>query len=599
MLYSADFETIVNDKNGEKTNATRVWAYAIIEVGNDKNFYYGNNIDDFMKFCEEHTDSTFYFHNLKFDGEFILYWLFTHGFEWTDANKLKSKQFKTLISEMGAFYCIEVCFGTKKRKKIEVKFYDSMKIFNMSVADLARGFGMEMSKLEIDYEEYREEGHILTQQEIDYIHNDVAIVAKALEFFILKEGYNKMTIGSNAIEQFKNIFGKKNFSKVFPNPERYDKFIRSAYKGGFCYVNKEFIDKDIGQSFVLDVNSLYPWAMWDEQNLYPYGEPLEFNGKYEEDKIYNLYIQKFRCNFKLKKNHIPCVQQRHGRYAETEYLESSKGEDLIFTMTSVDLELFFEQYDVYNIEWLGGFKFKSKSGFFTKYIDKYSKMKIDAKAEHNKALYLTAKMFLNNLYGKFATNPITRQKIPYLNDEGIIKYKFSEEENLEPVYIPVACFVTSYARRKTITSAQKIEDNYFCGKSKMRFLYADTDSLHISNPENEPSPEYLDIDDYKLGAWKREFNFIKARYLRPKCYIEFGRESEFNYNFYDDSFVGNEELYWKKTIAGANDKVKENINWDNFHKSTDNYKAQFEGKLRPTHIKGGIVLKDTVFTIRK
>ena len=190
MLYSADFETIVNDENGEKANETRVWAYAIIEVGNDKNFYYGNNIDDFMKFCEEHNNSTFYFHNLKFDGEFILYWLFEHGFEWTDASKLKSKQFKTLISEMGAFYSIEVCFGTKKRKKIEVKFYDSMKIFNMSVSDIAKGFGMEMSKLEIDYEEYREEAHQLTKQEIDYIHNDVAIVAKALEFFILNEGLN-------------------------------------------------------------------------------------------------------------------------------------------------------------------------------------------------------------------------------------------------------------------------------------------------------------------------------------------------------------------------------------------------------------------------
>ena len=99
MLYSADFETIVNDANDEKANETRVWAYAIIEVGNDKNFYYGNNIDDFMKFCEEHNNSTFYFHNLKFDGEFIIYWLFTHGFEWTDASKLKPKQFKTLISE--------------------------------------------------------------------------------------------------------------------------------------------------------------------------------------------------------------------------------------------------------------------------------------------------------------------------------------------------------------------------------------------------------------------------------------------------------------------------------------------------------------------
>ena len=43
--FTADFETNVDELD------CRVWAYAICEIGNTDNFIYGNNIEDFIKFC--------------------------------------------------------------------------------------------------------------------------------------------------------------------------------------------------------------------------------------------------------------------------------------------------------------------------------------------------------------------------------------------------------------------------------------------------------------------------------------------------------------------------------------------------------------------
>lgn len=83
-----------------------------------------------------------------------------------------------------------------------------------------------------------------------------------------------------------------------------------------------------------------------------------------------------------------------------------------------------------------------------------------------------------------------------------------DEEQRTPVYIPVASFITAYARNKTIRSAQKVYD---------RFIYADTDSLHLTGLEY---PEDLEIHDTKLGAWAHESTFIRAKFIKPKTYIE-------------------------------------------------------------------------------
>lgn len=137
---------------------------------------------------------------------------------------------------------------------------------------------------------------------------------------------------------------------------------------------------------VLDVNSLYPYVMHDK--LMPYDEPEYFVGKYEEDKVYPLYIQCITCSFTLKKNHIPTIQIKNSFFFKgNEYLESSRNDegDLVtLVLTSVDLKLFLEHYDVHYINYKYGYKFKGINGLFTSYIDKWTKVKIESTIAGNK-----------------------------------------------------------------------------------------------------------------------------------------------------------------------------------------------------------------------
>lgn len=74
--FTADFETTTD------IDDCRVWAYAICEIGNTDNFIYGNNIEDFIKFCQNKKENyLILFHNLKFDGEYIISYLLNNGYE--------------------------------------------------------------------------------------------------------------------------------------------------------------------------------------------------------------------------------------------------------------------------------------------------------------------------------------------------------------------------------------------------------------------------------------------------------------------------------------------------------------------------------------
>lgn len=311
----------------------------------------------------------------------------------------------------------------------------------------------------------------------------------------------------------------------------------------------------------MDVNSLYPSVMY--YNPLPYGEGIYFKGKYKPDKIYNLYVQMITCQFELKENHIPTIQLKNNlSFTPTEYLTSSNEEEVTLCLTSVDLELFLAHYDVYNLEYHSGWKFKSTIGLFKEYIDKWNKVKMESTLNGNKAMRTLAKLMLNALYGKFALNPNVQSKLPYYQDK-LVKYKLGEKETRDPIYIPVGTFITAWARYKTISSAQKVYD---------RFVYADTDSLHLIGTD---LPEGLEIDPVKLGAWKHESTFSKARFLRQKSYIEY-IEGEL-----------------KITCAGMPERCYPYVTWENFHTGAD-----YQGKLGMSHVQGGIVLKSVPFSIK-
>lgn len=554
--YVSDFETTTDE------NDCRVWAYALCDIETQK-VTIGTNLDAYMKVLQELKNSTQYFHNLKFDGEFILVWLFENGYTWVkDKKEMVDKTFTTLISDKGAFYSIEIVFSKKSNHVKKVKILDSLKLLPFSVAELARGFHLKITKGEIDYRKHRPLGYVCDPDEVAYITNDVLIVAQSLNV-LFSEGLTKMTIGSNAMANFKETI--KDFDSLFPAPH-YDGDARQSYRGGFTYLNPRYARKTVGSGIVLDVNSLYPSVM--KNCPMPYGEPIYFEGEYKKDELYRLYIIMIKCNFELKLDRIPTIQLKNNlSFVPTEYITTSDGEDVTLCLTSVDYDLFIEQYEVTNIEYFGGYKFKSTRGVFDPYIDYWSAKKIQGKLNGNYAIYTLSKLMLNNLYGKFSLNPITRSKIPEL-EEGRIKYIVGEEEKRSAVYIPVGTFITAWARDKTIRSAQSLYH---------RFIYADTDSLHL---EGEELPKGLEIDDTELGAWKYEGKFSKAKFIRAKTYIEIVSDPhEDNYKM-------------KITCAGMPKACHDKVTFGNF-----NAGSSFAGKLVPKHVRGGIVLKDVDFTI--
>jgi hypothetical protein len=286
--------------------------------------------------------------------------------------------------------------------------------------------------------------------------------------------------------------------------------------------------------------------------------------------LYPLYVQSFTCQFELKPDHIPTIQLKNNpSFISTQYLTDSNGEDITLCLTSVDLELFFQQYNVYNIEYHSGWKFKATTGLYKDYIDKWIKVKIESTLNGNKGMRTLAKLMLNALYGKFALNPKVQSKYP-VYDNGRIRYVLGRKETRKPVYIPAGTFITAWARYKTITSAQNVFE---------RFIYADTDSLHLIGHE---IPEGLDISPTELGAWKHESSFNKARFLRQKSYMEHGGDPD-----------EPDKWKWNVTCAGMPEQCKQFITFDNFHIGTT-----YGGKLQPQHVVGGIVLDDIDFTIK-
>ena len=496
-----------------------------------------------------------------------------NGFEFIkDRKEKRDKTFTTLISDMGLFYSIEVYFKVCGRKTKKVTFIDSLKILNMSVNDVAKSFGLPISKLELDYDTPREIGHVLTEHEKEYITNDVKIMALALNT-MFEEGLTYMTAGSNALHDFKTIHSRRKFDRMFPQLNyQVDHDMRQAYKGGFTYLNPIYKEKDVSEGVVLDVNSLYPSVMYEKPM--PIGEPIFFEGKYKDDNVYPLYIQMITCAFEVKNGKIPTIQVKNNKYfIENEYLTSSDGEILTLVLSNIDLKLFLEQYNVYELHYECGWKFKAMNGIFTDYIDKWIKVKIEATKSGNKGMRQIAKIALNSLYGKFATSLDIQSKIPYLED-GIVKYYLSEKEQRNGLYLPIGIFITSYAREKTIRTSQAIKDYSIKKYGKDMYIYSDTDSIHTLLPIEELK-QFCDIDDVALGKWKHEATFTKARFVRQKCYLE----------SIDDEI--------KITCAGMPKECYKYVEWEKFKEG-----FTCGGKLTFKHVIGGVKLVETEFTIK-
>lgn len=554
--YTADFET-TSEENFNRDGFTRVWLAQLRDISNDNVEITTNNIDDFMSHITRFKKSCdIYFHNLKFDGSFIIDWLLKSG--WAYSETPETGTFNSIITGQGLYYMITLTIKKQGKKTIKIDIYDSLKKIPFSEAKISKAFKLGVSKGSIDYEMYRPLDYQPTKEEIDYISDDTLIMSRALRLWFSR-GLTKMTVGSDAKNAFLEMIGEKKHAYYFPILDlEMDEAIRPSYKGGWVYLNPKYKAVELGTTTSYDVNSLYPWAMYD--NLLPYGVPLRFEGKYQPNKDYPLYVQYIEVNFKLKKGKLPTIQIKNtSRFVSTEYLTTSKGEMVILCLTNIDLQLFFDHYDVKEINYISGYMFRGVRGLFKKFIDFYMRIKETTEGAEREQ----AKLMLNNLYGKYGTNPKRDLKIPFIKN-GVVKYNTIDQEPKNTGYIPMASFITAYSRDKTIRSAQ---DNY------NRFIYADTDSIHLVGDE---VPDNLEIHNTHLGAWKCEGVTDKAKFLRAKTYFK----------------IKDGEV--KITCAGMPQVVKDSIKDINVFKEG----ATFEGKLASKVVNGGTVLLKTTFKIK-
>ena len=352
----------------------------------------------------------------------------------------------------------------------------------------------------------------------------------------------------------------------------------------------------------------------------PYGVPLEFSGKYIHNSEYPLYIQHIRCFFKLKKGYIPTIQIKGSAFFQsTKYLESSvdsKGKDQYtdLFLTNPDLELFLEHYKTDCLEYVGGYMFKASTDLFREWVEKWNAEKVKAAIEHNKGKRQIAKLILNNLYGKFATNPQVQSKYPVLVDN-IVKYplvmhKCCDENGMplynedgsemltsismrDSIYIPVGTFVTSWARYTTITASQKIHSQSMELLGYSRYLYSDTDSIHLMGFE---IPDCIEVDAVELGKWKLESHFERGRFIQAKRYIEDEILEDDNGQLMKNSY-GDYITKLKVTCAGMSAKCHKYVTWENFKINEQNPQS-YHGKLVPIMVEGGLILVETPFTLK-
>ena len=164
-----------------------------------------------------------------------------------------------------------------------------------------------------------------------------------------------------------------------------------------------------------------------------------------------------------------------------------------------------------------------------------------------------------------------------------MKYKLYPEEIRDSIYCPVASFVTAYSRYDILTTSQAIRDYSLKTYGEDYYIYSDTDSVHMIKLSDDELAKIIKMDDYKLGYYKRESEAIRGIYIRQKCYLEISPDGKVN-----------------TTVAGLPKRLGKYVTAENFKRgfSVLASEKEKEHKLTYKHIKGGVLLVDTDFTIK-
>lgn len=461
-VYGGDLET---DHDGK-----RAWIvqFAISDgekeiTGTDLNGF-NRALLDLMRSGESYL----YFHNLKYDLEFFKYGIKelceVHGFELQIMMREKNPIFIKIVPEKGS-----------KLKPVHIR--DSMKKIPGSLSNMAKLVGMK--KLDgFDFVPGWSNSVDLTNQaNWDYVKMDARIVAVAMQE-MHNLGNDRSTFSGDAWNTAKTMLGSDANGDRYPQNLKWERYfpqidikldgnIRPAYFGGINISRHRGITT--GEITHADVNSMYPSVMYYDP--LPHGLPTYTE---HEPVKGSLYVVKGMFRLNLKPGLIPWFMFKSAVDNHMEGMEAGVPVEHtehfhLLTLTSIDLELLNEWYDV---EWKPDYPpeywvFKSRTGIFRAYIDHFTKIKQES--EKGSMRYHWAKFMLNSLYGRFGLNPNGQETELVISGEDLIWKETAVVNEEMDAYLPYAMFITAHARRRLLSYIKK------CGPDKV--IHSDTDSV--------------------------------------------------------------------------------------------------------------------------
>ena len=378
----ADFETCYTSE--EKTNV-RVWAWGLLDYMTGE-YSEGTDISTFMDRIL--TDSKVYdigFHNLKFDGSFIIPKLFKLGYKYIPNSEFMDKWqngesvaglFTHNITVMGQWFSITIGkYGNaNKSTPAFVQIWDTFKLFPKKLKEIGIQYNTGTQKIEEDqafYEAIRPIGHKLTDRESAYLKADCQVLASALRQQLDRYGTIFRTQASKAFHYFKQACtdeaGHINYGKKYegiqqwtvpkidgledyagatvrylPRPVR-NKIDKSGVKliDSFdYYIPDYYVWSDIKRAYTGGISYVNPFyqeqsiyqkiTVLDVNSMYPYclrTFPIPF-GRFTKidgapDFKKGTWIACARVSFKLKKeSNLPCIQIKE-KYGRTWLREST------------------------------------------------------------------------------------------------------------------------------------------------------------------------------------------------------------------------------------------------------------------------------------
>lgn len=559
---SFDIETTSTyTKDGKKFSFMYLWGFGLGEHGDY--LKYGRTWGEFRELLNNVANEL----NITINRRLVIY-VHNLGYEFQFFRKL----FKW-----------ETVFSVDDRKPIKAvtvdgfEFRDSYILSGYNLETLAHNLVNHKNKKmtgNLDYSLVRHSKTHITDDELEYMENDVTIILNYINEQLeqygnitkipmtntgrVREFVKNKCYCSKGKSKYKSSKSKRsNYRFIIENltldPLEYLK-LKKTFMGGFTHSNPLKTDKVIKDVSSIDFTSSYPSVMIAEKfpmgtGFLPTKEDILKNG-------YDYYISNFCCVINIS------VQNLKNVFIYDSYLSESKckieGEKLINNgrvfsadylntyMTDVDYSIFKRCYEWDRIEihdlicYPKGYLPKPIiESILELYQDKTTLKGVKGKEVE----YLLSKGMLNSIYGMTVTD-IVKDEIIYDEEwetkevslEGEIK-KYNEKKS-RFLYYPWGVWVTAYARRNLWLGILSFKNDY---------IYSDTDSIKFLNyAKHKPfiegynkmviakqlkTLEYYDLDtsllspktvkgeSKPLGVWDFEGHYTRFKTLGAKRYL--------------------------------------------------------------------------------